>query len=173
MIGRANNSRRFTAPRRERWVFEYFLTLLGRRLALPSLDKRERTGITRLLYGLQAFPCIVPDLSVCLSWRGGLDPSLRENWFSIAYTNEEVRFQMGHTRLEYFSGSHHLISLYDNLKGADRARFLDNWIEEFEELADADLSIHVEDLSNGYEVDKPPLSEFWDERVRIISDMFE
>lgn len=157
----ANSSERFSAPRSERWVFEYFANLVARRLAVPSLDKRERTGTTRLLYGLQAFPRIVRDLRVCVSWRGGLDPSLRENWFSIGYTDEEVRFQMGHTRLEYFSGSHQLFVMYELLQGEDREMFLKGWVDEFEELTDADLSINVEDLSNGCEVDKPPLSEFW------------
>jgi hypothetical protein len=170
---RVNGPGRFSAPRCERWVFDYFATLLARRLALPSLDERERTGMTRLLHGVQAFPRIVRDLRVCVSWRGGFDPSLRENWFSIGYTCEEVRFQMGHTRLEYFARSNQLFVMHEHLEGEARERFLDSWIEEFEELADAALSIHVEDLSNGFEVDKPPLSEFWDKRVRIISDMFE
>lgn len=150
----------------EQYVIGFLANAVAGRLLAGDLKDSTRRSLTRILYGLQRFPRITPGLNAILTW-GIRAPELGEPigdvTCSVAIGPEDFTIAKGHRRLQYFvGGSHHLIDFSEILEGERRADFLQDWLIEFEGLADSSVPLHIEDLSRGKIIDQPPISEFWE-----------
>ena len=145
----------YLAPRNERWVIERLAGNIAVRLQTGEPAKAQAQSLFRLLFGLQRFPRLTAGLNVDIEW-----PDM-ETSCVIRMTPEHLSIERAHTRLQYFVGSHHLLSLYENLTGLDRHDFLENWLPLFDGLADPEERLTTEDYSKGGDVDVPPLNEQW------------
>lgn len=155
-------------PRSERWVIASLARSVGRRLMLVSMNLTQRRSLMRLLFGLQRFPRITQGLDIHIEW------SDVESACLLRLTNEHLSIERGHTRIQYFVGSHHLIDLFQQPVGAERAHHLENWLPLFDGIDDPDTVLSVEDHSTGDEADEPPLNEQWSEPLPpIFFDMDE
>jgi len=150
----------------EQWVIAFLANAIAGRLLAVGLSDTYRRTLTRVLYGLQRFPRVTPGLHVVLTWRNR-DPDRGEPMgdviHSVALGPEDLTIAKGHRRVQYFAGGdHHLIDFFEVLEEERRAEFLQDWLIEFEGLADPSLPLLMEDLSKGKMIDQPPLSEFWE-----------
>lgn len=158
------DARFYSACRDEQWVVDFFASLVARRLSSPGLTDFYRRSLTRLLFGLQRFPRVTSGLSLHLSWLENKPDSAVdaiEYVYMVDFNGDELSFSKAFTVLQYFPGSHHLRDGCTYLRGAERESFLQEWLPWFDELANPNQPLMIEDYSSGKEVDTPPTSELW------------
>ena len=155
----------YFAPRSERWVISFLANSVALRLMSDGLSTPYRHSLMRLLFGLQRFPRVTPGLNVNIEWAD------METACMLRLTDEYLSIERGHTCLQYFVGSHHVIDSFELPKGAERANLLENWLPVFNGICTQDTALSIEDYSVGDEADTPPLNEQWSEhRQRIYFD---
>ena len=145
----------YLVPRTERWVVESLATWVSQRLAQSQSSAAQRTTLLRLLFALQSFPRIRSGVSLQVEWEDN------ETACIIRIDQTECSVERGHTRLQYFQGSSHLIHFYSILSGQDRTRFLEEWLPFFQDICDFGTLLAIDDHSTGLAVDSPPLNEQW------------
>lgn len=148
--------------RSERWVVASLARSIGRRLLLDTVNLAQQRSLMRLLFGLQRFPRITQGLDIHVEWPDVGTACL------IRLTEEHLSIERGHTRLQYFVGSHHLIDFYQIPVGAERAHLLENWLPLFDGIEDPGTTLSIEDYSIGDEADEPPLNELWSNSIPPI-----
>lgn len=173
-------SQYFSAPRDDRWFFKFIATSLANRLANLHMCVDEYHGIAQLLYAIQEFPRIRMGLAIQVMWQTGYQnwgddngcPPTESN-LAIEYSYTSLCFVKDDVRLEYRRRSNKLLAHGHCLTGEARRTFLNVWVEEFADLSDPDITLIVERCSEELEGAGPPLSEFWNENVRITENPFD
>ncbi len=152
----------YFAPRSEKWVLSFLSRSIVVRLRDGGLSEAQKQALLRLLFGLQRFPRITPGLNLHIEWRD------METSCVLRLTDEALSIERAHTRLQYFVGAHHFISLCEQPSGAERQHHLENWLPLFDGIQEPDTAFSVNDFSTGDGIDIPPVNEQWESPLRVI-----
>ena len=128
-----------TSGYQETWAISRLKNLVFSAISERDFSKSELNSMLRLLYCLQEFPRIVPNINLQVDCDN----------CNISVSSERFAVELGAKwRLEYFRESNHLIDYLSVLEGAERRNNLENLISFFQRWLDVDSPFSIEDYSD-------------------------